>query len=77
MNLYDLDTQTDESKFVPMVKKAVLAGETVKIHVKNKQSGMRQWMRGTDFAKRLLALLPQAESGKTYHLVGEELSNLT
>lgn len=76
MNLYDMDTQTDESKFVPMVKKILLAGESVKIHVKNGKPGVRQWMVGTTFAHELLKLLSVAELGLIYHRIGEEMTNL-
>ena len=76
MNLYSMETQTDESKFVPMVKKILLAGESVKIHVKNGKPGVRQWMPGTTFAHELLQLVPVAEPGLTYHRIGEEMTNL-
>lgn len=68
--------QTDPAKFVPMVKNALLKGETVKIHVKNGHAGSRQWIEGSTFSEKLLELLPKAIAGETYHIVGEELDNI-
>jgi dTDP-glucose 4,6-dehydratase len=75
MNIIGKD-QTDESKFVPMVKKSLLSGETLKIHARNGKPGMRQWIDVGSFTNQFLDLLPSAEPGQTYHIVGEELSNI-
>jgi len=75
MNLFG-PTQTDESKFIPMVRKMIAAGETVKIHTKDGKPGVRQWLRGEDCAECLLTTLKLATPGNVYHLVGEEISNL-
>ncbi len=68
--------QTDESKFVPIVKKAIREGKPVKIHSKNGKPGSRQWIDGNNFARQLMELIPQAEFGQIYHIVGEEMTSL-
>ena len=75
MNLYG-EGQNDETKFVPMIRKAISEGKPVKIHVKNGKPGSRQWIQGTNFARQLMELIPQAEFGQTYHIIGEEMTNL-
>jgi len=68
--------QTDPTKYVPMVKNALLKGESVKIHTKAGRVGSRQWIEASDFSQRLLELLPKAVPGETYHIVGQELDNI-
>jgi dTDP-glucose 4,6-dehydratase len=75
MNVYSLD-QTDETKFVPMVRKAVETGTPLKIHVKDGKPGVRQWCHVNSFVQQLYDLLPVAEPGQTYHIIGEELDNV-
>jgi dTDP-glucose 4,6-dehydratase len=75
MNLWG-EGQNDETKFVPMVQKLIRDGKPVKIHVRNGKPGVRQWIQGSNFARQLMDLIPQAEFGQTYHILGEELTNL-
>ena len=74
-NLYG-EGQDDESKFVPMVTALLKAGKPVKIHVQDGKPGMRQWSLGSTFAHSLMDLLPRAKHGETYHIMGEEFTNL-
>lgn len=60
----------DEEKFVPMVAKRLLSGETVDIHVdSNGESGSRHWIDVRDFASAWLFLIRQLEgdSDLTYY----------
>jgi dTDP-glucose 4,6-dehydratase len=75
MNVYGKD-QTDETKFVPMVIKHLHADRPVPIHVRNGKPGSRQWIEGSSFAGQLLELMKIGTPGETYHIVGEELTNL-
>src|SRR5215467_3843217 len=75
MNMHG-KTQTDETKFIPMVRKQLAAGEVVKIHTRDGKPGMRQWILGEDCAHRLLSLLLLAIPGRIYHFAGREVSNL-
>lgn len=69
-------TQIDESKFIPMVRKMLLAGEEIQIHTKNNKPGVRQWITGEEFVRELLRLVESGVPGETYHVVGEEKTNL-
>lgn len=75
MNVYSLD-QSDPTKFVPMVKKALETDTPLKIHVKDGKPGARQWCEVSSFVQQLFNLLPVAEPGQTYHIIGEELNNV-
>jgi len=75
LNIFSMD-QKDPSKFVPIVRKALETGETMKLHAKDGRPGVRQWLHVTAFANQLVDLLKTATIGKSYHLYGEELNNL-
>jgi dTDP-glucose 4,6-dehydratase len=75
MCVWSMD-QSDPTKYVPMVKKALLEGEPLKIHMRYGKPGVRQWIEVNEFAGRLLELLPLAVPGETYHIVGEERDNI-
>ncbi len=66
-------------KFVPMVMKKVAAGERVSIHYQQvgntKVIGSRKWLHARNHADAILFLLNTGSLG-TYHIAGEELSNL-
>jgi dTDP-D-glucose 4,6-dehydratase len=59
-----------------MVRKQLRSGDTVKIHTQNGQPGMRQWIRGEQFAVELFRIMDKAIPGEIYHVAGEEVSNL-
>jgi dTDP-glucose 4,6-dehydratase len=75
MNLWG-PTQIDETKYVPMVRKMLLAGEEIQIHTKDNKPGVRQWITGEQFVRELLRLIESGVPGETYHVVGEEKTNL-
>lgn len=75
MNLFSMD-QTDPSKFVPIVRNHIESGMTLKIHAQDGKPGVRQWLHVTAFASQLVDLLKKGTVGKSYHLVGEELTSL-
>jgi dTDP-glucose 4,6-dehydratase len=75
MCVWSMD-QSDPTKYVPMVKAALLKGEPVKIHMKDGRAGSRQWIEVSEFSNKLLELLPRAVPGETYHIVGEERDNI-
>lgn len=66
-------------KFVPMVMKKVAAGEQVSIHFQQQGGarviGSRKWLHARNHADAILFLLKTGSLG-TYHIAGEELSNL-
>lgn len=75
----------DPEKFVPMVIRKVLAGETVTIHASPEGvPGSRHWIDARDFADAWVHLLGTAEPEmypdhsrpSMYHIVGQERSNL-
>lgn len=68
--------QTDPTKYLPIVRAALMKNEPVKIHARNGKVGSRQWIEGAELARKLLELLPRAKAGETYHIVGEERDNI-
>lgn len=75
MNIYSME-QEDPSKFVPIVRSKIESGETLQIHSKDGQPGVRQWLHVSAFASQLVDLLRKGTVGKSYHLAGEELTSL-
>lgn len=66
-------------KFIPLIIKKVLRGETVFIHAnKDKtKSGARMWIHARNVCNTLLFLTEKGEIGEKYNIVGEkEVSNL-
>jgi dTDP-glucose 4,6-dehydratase len=68
--------QKDPTKAVPIIRDTIMAGKPVKIYHRRGRIGSRQWIHVDEFCNRLLNLLPKAIPGETYHIVGEELTNL-
>lgn len=66
-------------KFVPMVMRKVAREETVSIHFQHigntKVIGSRKWLHARNHADAILFLLKFGALG-TYHIAGDELSNL-
>ena len=84
MNLYSPGQSSE--KFVPMVVRKVLAGETVTIHASpDGVPGSRCWIDAREFADAWLflarmhtpAAYPDADRPDLFHIVGEERDNLT
>jgi dTDP-glucose 4,6-dehydratase len=75
MNIFSMD-QEDPSKFVPIVRNAIEKDQVLRIHAKDGQPGVRQWLHVTAFANQLVDLLRKGMIGKSYHIVGEELTSL-
>lgn len=84
MNLLAPGGQSSE-KFVPMVIRKVLAGETVTIHGSPEgESGSRHWIDAREFAsawrwlidRAPVQMYPTDDRPSMYHIVGEEMSNL-
>ncbi|MGC5565350.1 dTDP-glucose 4,6-dehydratase [Streptomyces sp. FR-108] len=71
-------------KFVPMVIRKILAGETVTVHASpDGVPGSRHWIDARDFAEAWLHLMgrpatryPDGTEPDMWHIVGEERSNL-
>jgi len=60
-------------KFVPKTIRAILNGEKIILHGKNKNDlSSRCWIHARNVADALLFLLGRAETGETYNIVGEE-----
>lgn len=75
MNLFG-ERQHPE-KFIPMTIGKVLRGEMVNIHGAGLTIGSRKWLHARNQADALLFLLTKTEiSGETYHIGGEERTNL-
>ncbi len=75
MNLFG-ERQHPE-KFVPMTIKKVLQGETVTIHgTHDGRIGSRKWLHARNQADAQLFLLQHGNIGETYHIAGEERTNL-
>lgn len=75
----------DAEKFVPMVIRKILSGDTVQIHSSpDGEPGSRHWIDAREFAGAWLHLLdrapvqmyPEHDRPSMYHVVGEERSNL-
>ncbi len=75
----------DPEKFVPMVIRKILAGETITIHSSpDGVPGSRHWIDAREFAGAWLHLLerapvqayPEHDRPSMFHVVGEERSNL-
>lgn len=75
----------DPEKFVPMVIRKVLAGETVPIHSSpDGEPGSRHWIDAREFGAAWLHLMrttmpemyPAHDRPSMWHIVGEERSNL-
>jgi dTDP-glucose 4,6-dehydratase len=62
-------------KFVPMVIRKVLAGETVTIHAGKHAIGSRKWLHARNHADAILFMLLRDLTG-VYHIAGEEHDNL-
>ena len=84
MNIFG--QRQDPEKFLPLVIKKVLAGETVKIHAKDGKAGKRHYLHARNQADALLYIAntiipneyPESDRPSKYHVVGEmELDNLT
>lgn len=76
MNLFG-ERQHPE-KFIPMTVRKLLAGEPLVIHGdSNGRPGARKWLHARNQASALLWLLQRTQpNGETYHIAGEERSNL-
>lgn len=75
MNLFG-ERQHPE-KFIPMTIRKVMRGEIVKIHGVGRKIGSRKWLHARNQADALLFLLSKTEiCGNTYHIAGDERTNL-
>lgn len=75
MNLFG-ERQHPE-KFIPMTIKKVLSGERVTIHgATDGRIGSRKWLHARNQAAALMCLLIFGKVGETYHIAGEEHTNL-
>ena len=76
MNVYG-ETQCI-TKFVPMIIKKILNGETVQIHADPtlKISGSRCWIHARNVSAAVLWLLPKSEPGERYNITGPERDNV-
>lgn len=79
MNLFG-ERQHPE-KFIPMTIRKVLAGEKVTVHgTKDGSIGARKWLHARNQADALLFLLKASKTldlrGETFHIAGEEKTNL-
>jgi dTDP-glucose 4,6-dehydratase len=77
MNLFGIRQHPE--KFIPMVIRKVLNGETVTIHSNRDctQAGKRHYLNTTDLCEGVLFLMNNGVSGQKYNLVGErEIDNL-
>ncbi|MDO8743333.1 MAG: GDP-mannose 4,6-dehydratase, partial [Candidatus Azambacteria bacterium] len=60
-------------KFLPKTIKAILNNQKVILHGRSKNDvASRCWIHARNVASALLFLLPKAERGEFYHIVGEE-----
>ncbi len=84
MNIFG--ERQDSEKYIPLIVKKVLGGETVQIHAKNGQPGMRHYLHARNQADALLHIAkhiipneyPESTEPSKYHVVGEvEYDNLT
>jgi len=69
-----------QEKFIPMVIKKVLKGETVTIHADETKtiSGSRSWIHARNVCKALQFLNEKGQIGDKYNITGEkEISNLS
>jgi len=75
MNLFG-ERQHPE-KFIPMTIRKVLDGDLLTIHgTASGKVGSRKWLHCRNQADALLFLLRQAPKGETFHIAGEEKTNL-
>lgn len=74
MNLYG-EKQHPE-KFVPMCISKIANGETVTVHGNQQVIGARKWLHARNQAHALRFILNHGQVGDTYHIAGEELTNL-
>lgn len=76
MNIY-AERQFKE-KFIPLCINKVLNDDTLTIHADKTKtiSGTRHWIHARNVADAVLFLLDKFESGESYNIVGEEISNL-
>jgi dTDP-glucose 4,6-dehydratase len=75
MNLFG-ERQHPE-KFVPMTIRKVMDGELVTVHgTSDGRIGSRKWLHARNQADALLFLLRNGLTGETYHIAGEEYTNL-
>lgn len=66
-------------KFVPLVIRSVMMGDTVKIHADKTRTkaGSRFYIHANDVARAVVFLLNKAQKGEKYNIVGErEIDNL-
>lgn len=84
MNIFG--QRQDSEKYIPLIIKKVLAGETLNIHSKNGNAGQRFYLHARNQADALLFITqnitpntyPENDRPSKYHVVGEvELDNLT
>lgn len=67
----------DVTKFVPMVIKKAMMGETLKVDTRgNHQIGERQWIPISDYVDALLFILENGKAGEAYNVSGTEMNNL-
>ncbi len=63
-------------KFVPLVMRKILRGESVPIHASPEGvSGSRHWIHARNQADAILFLLDVGCPGETYHIAGDERTN--
>jgi dTDP-glucose 4,6-dehydratase len=75
MNLFG--ERQDPEKFIPMTIRKVITGETVSIHgTHDGRVGSRKWLHARNQADALLFLTLNGVPGETYHIAGEERTNL-
>lgn len=75
MNIFGERQQITKS--VPMFLKKILNREEVPLHVgPHSKFGSRQWMYVESYVDSLMFLLANGAVGETYHVAGEEKSNL-
>lgn len=67
-------------KFIPLVMRSVLNGQTISIHANRDKTkaGSRFWIHGRNVAKALHFLIENFDKGEKYNIVGEkEVDNLS
>jgi len=70
-----LGQRQNSEKFVPKTIRAIVNGEKVVLHGKNKDDlSSRCWIHARNVADAVMFLLDKGETEDMYHIVGEELS---
>lgn len=72
MNVYG--ERQHQEKYIPLVMKKVLAGETVEIHTEpdGETSGSRYYIHARNVASAILFILDHGEPGNKYNITGEK-----